>query len=51
MGDVNSVPGGSIASEAGGKDHRGSQSKEPYPRPSGTDVGHGFNLQKKSSPN
>jgi hypothetical protein len=51
MGDVNSVPGGGVASEAGGKDHCGSQTKEPYPRPSGTDVGHGFNLQKKSSPN
>src|SRR5580704_14625233 len=51
MSGVNPVPGRRIAREADGSNHRGSQSKEPYPRTSGIDVGHGFNLQKKSSLN
>jgi hypothetical protein len=51
MSGMNAMPGCSIASEAGGKDQRSSQSEEPYPRTSVMDVRHGFNLQEKSSPN
>jgi hypothetical protein len=46
MSGMNPVPGRSIISETGGKDHCSSYSKEPYPHTPAIDVGHGFNLQK-----